>query len=213
MTTGATGATAATPGTAAAESLAAARQRVGIPLAPGAGETILWEGRPRMLARRLLELAGFLLLLGLLSSLAIELILPHFNGSEFAGQPDANAWPLVLLMLVGTVLIIGVPVWLRSGARARARYMLTNRRALVWLGNRVIGEAMLFGAEMRASSSELSFVATQMLLSWRLKDEGADRLRFEQIDDGLRVAALAEQHGAIWVDRPQTAEDEPESAP
>ena len=203
----------ASKGAEAAESLAVARQRMGIPLAPGEGETILWEGRPRMMARKLMELAGFLLLLGLLSALAVELITPHFAGSDFAGRPDASALPLILVMLVGTLLIIGVPVWLRSGARARARYMLTNRRALVWLGDRIIAEAMLFGAEMRASATEISFVARQMTLSWRLKDEGEDRLRFEQIVDGLGVAALAEEHGARWIDRPDTDDSGPEDSP
>ena len=160
-----------------------------------------------MMARKLLELAGFLLLLGLLAALAAELIVPHFAGSAFAGQPDASALPLILLMLVGTLLIVGVPVWLRSGARARARYMLTNRRALVWLGDRILAEAILFGAEMQASTTEIAFFTSQMTLSWRLKDEGEDRLRFEQIEDALGVAALAESHGAIWVDRPEAEED------
>ena len=200
----------ASKGAEAAESLTVARQRMGIPLAPGEGETILWQGQPRMMARKLLELAGFLLLLGLLSALAVELIVPHFAGSDFAGTPDTSAVPLILLMLVGTLLIIGVPVWLRSGARARARYMLTNRRALVWLGNRIIAEAILFGAEMRAGAGEVSFVTGQMTLSWRLKDEGEDRLRVEQIAEAPQVAALAEAHGAIWIDRP---EDEPEDGP
>lgn len=191
----------------AADSLMDARQRMGIPLAPGEGETILWQGRPRMIARKLMELAGFLLLLSLLTALAVELILPHFNGSTFAGEPDASALPLVLLMVVGTLVIIGVPVWLRSSARARARYMLTNRRALVWLGDRIIGEVFLFGAEMQANNNDLSFVSSQMVLSWRLKDEGEDRLRFEQIEDGLQVAAMAEEHGARWLNRPDDTGD------
>jgi hypothetical protein len=80
--------------------------------------------------------------------------------------------------------------------------VLTNRRALVILGRNVIGEAMLFGSELWASETELRFDAGHMFLSWRLKDEGQDYVRFEQIRDGLTVAALAEEHGARWVNRP-----------
>ncbi len=167
------------------------------------GETILWQGKPAMLSRKLAELAGFLLLLTLLSILAVELIIPHFGGSTFAGNPQGNTWPLILTMLVGMFLIIATPVWLRSSARARARYMLTNRRALIWLGNRIIGEALLFGADMRVSEDEVNFVADYMVISWRLKDEGPDRLRFERIAADVReVAALAEKHGARWIDPP-----------
>jgi len=181
------------------------------PSPPGEGETILWQGRPRMLARKLLELLGFFGLLGLLSWLALALIQPHFQGSGFAGTPDAGALPLILAMAFGTVAIIALPVWLRSSARARASYVLTNRRALVLLGGQVIGEAMLFGAEMEASDSEVRFDAGHMFLSWRLKDEGTDYLRFEQIADGLMVAALSEEHGARWLNRP--ADPEPGQDP
>ena len=83
--------------------------------------------------------------------------------------------------------------------------MLTNRRALVWVGNGIAAEARLFGADMEASPNEVTFDAAHMVLSWRLKDEGADRLRFEQIPDALAVAALAEEQGARWLNRP----DEP----
>ncbi len=170
---------------------------------PGEGETILWQGRPQMLARKLWELAGFLTLLALLTWLAVELIKPHLSGSEFAGTPNTTALPLILAMVAGMIAIIALPVWLRSSARARAAYVLTNRRALVLLGGRVIGEALLFGAEMEASDSEVRFDAGHMFLSWRLKDEGTDYLRFEQIRDGLAVAALAEEHGARWLNRPE----------
>ncbi|MCG2841515.1 hypothetical protein L6Q21_11040 [Sandaracinobacter sp. RS1-74] len=194
----------ARPGEGGAARPPPAAARTGGPARPGEGETILWQGRPAMLTRKLLELIGFLLLLGLLSWFALELIRPHLAGSAFAGQPTAGAVPLVLGMVLGMMLIIALPVWLRSSARARARYMLTNRRALVWLGDRIVGEALLFGADMRASGNEVSFEASRMVLSWRLKDEGADRLRFEQIPDALAVAALAEEHGARWLDRPET---------
>lgn len=200
-------------GEAVASGGAALGARVGGPTRPGEGETILWQGRPAMLARKLIELVGFLLLLGLLSWLALALIRPHLSGSAFAGEPTAGAVPLVLGMVLGMMLIIALPVWLRSSARARARYMLTNRRALVWLGDRIVGEALLFGAEMRAGGNEVGFEANHMVLSWRLKDEGADRLRFEQIADALTVAELAEEHGARWIDRPETpaGEDAPQS--
>ena len=180
-----------------------ARAQTRGPTRPGEGETILWQGRPAMLTRKLIELLGFLLLLGLLSWFALALIQPHLSGSAFAGEPTADAVPLVLGMVLGMMLIIALPVWLRSSARARARYMLTNRRALIWLGDRIVGEALLFGADMRADGQEVSFEAGHMVLSWRLKDEGADRLRFEQIADALNVAALAEEHGARWIDRPE----------
>lgn len=192
-------------GEAIAAGAHAAAARAGIPARPGEGETILWEGRPAMQKRRLAELAGFVLLLGLLTMLAVELIRPHFAGSEFAGKPDAGALPLILVMLVGMFAIIALPVWLRSSARARARYMLTNRRALVWLGDRIVAEAILFGADMRVAPAEVSFVAPRMVLSWRLKDEGIDRLRFEQIDHAEEVGRLAEEHGARWLDRPDEA--------
>jgi hypothetical protein len=172
------------------------------PSPPGEGETILWQGRPAMLVRRMWELAGLLTLLGLLSWLAVELIRPHLSGSGFAGQPDATALPLILAMVAGMIAIIALPVWLRSSARARSHYVLTNRRALVILGRNVIGEAMLFGSELWASETELRFDAGHMFLSWRLKDEGQDYVRFEQIRNGLSVAALAEEHGARWVNRP-----------
>ena len=174
------------------------------PSPPGEGEAILWQGRPAMLTRKLWELAGLLLLLGLLSWLALELIRPHLAGSGFAGQPDGTALPLILAMTAGMIAIIALPVWLRSSARARAVYVLTNRRALVLLGRQVIGEAMLFGTDMWASESEVRFDAAHMYLSWRLKDEGTDFLRFEQIREGLMVAALAEEHGARWQNRPDT---------
>lgn len=193
-------------GEAVAEgALPAARTRR--PSPPAEGETILWQGRPAMLVRRMWELAGLLTLLGLLSWLAVELIRPHLSGSGFAGQPDATALPLILAMVAGMIAIIALPVWLRSSARARAQYVLTNRRALVILGRSVIGEAMLFGSELWASETELRFDAAHMFLSWRLKDEGTDYLRFEQIREGLAVAALAEEHGARWLNRPDAPED------
>ena len=185
-------------GEAVADGIPLAAARTGGPARPGEGETILWEGRPAMLTRKLIELVGFLLLLGLLSWFAIALIQPHLSGSAFAGEPTAGAVPLVLGMVLGMMMIIALPVWLRSSARARARYMLTNRRALVWLGNRIVGEAVLFGAEMRATNTEVSFTAPNLWLDWRLKDEGQDRIRFEQIPDALDVAELAEQQGARW---------------
>ncbi len=179
------------------------------PSPPGEGETILWEGRPAMLSRRMWELVGLLTLIGLFTWLAVALIRPHFAGSAFAGQPDATAGPLIAAMVSGMILIITFPVWLRSSARARAAYVLTNRRALVLLGGQVIGEAMLFGADMWASDTELRFDAAHMFLSWRLKDEGTDYVRFEQIRDGLAVAALAEEHGARWQNRPGDADNGP----
>jgi len=185
-----------------------ARSRAMRPAHPGEGEAILWQGRPEMLTRKFLELLGFLLLLGLLTWLAVALIQPHMAGSHFAGTPNEQALPLILAMLVGMMLIIALPVWLRSSARARARYMLTNRRALVWLGDRIVGEAKLFGAEMQASDTEVSFEAQGLWLDWRLKDEGADKIRFEQISDALSVAAMAEEHGARWLNRPQDPPDE-----
>lgn len=190
-------------GEAVADEVAVPRARALRPERPGEGETILWQGRPAMLTRKLLELAGFLVLLGLLTWIAMELVRPHFAGSNFAGTPNAQAVPLVLVMVTGMLLIIALPVWLRSSARARARYMLTNRRALVWLGNRISGEAILFGAEMRVTANEVSFETGSVWLDWRLKDEGADRVRFEQIADAALVAALAEEHGARWLDRPE----------
>lgn len=177
------------------------------PQAPGDGESILWEGRPDSRTRRMIELLAFLLVLGLLSWLAVALIAPHLRGSAFAGTPDSNAVPLVLAMVLGTIGIIAFPVWLRSSARGRARYMLTNRRALIWLGRRIIGEARLFGAEMRVADDSISLVAPDLYLSWRLKDEGMDQLRFERIADVLAVAALAEDHGARWIDRPPAPDE------
>lgn len=194
-------------GEAVADGEALAAARTGGPARPGEGETVLWQGRPAMLTRKVMELIGFLVVLGALSWFSLNLIRPHLDGSAFAGQPEATAIPLVVAMVLGMVTIIALPVWLRSSARARARYMLTNRRALVWLGDRIVGEAMLFGCEMRASASEVSFIANHMVLSWRLKDEGQDRIRFEQIPDALQVAELAEAHGARWLDRPDTPGD------
>jgi signal transduction histidine kinase len=190
-------------GEAVADSAVAGAVRTRRPSPPGEGETILWQGRPQMLARKMWELAGFLVLLGLLTWLAVELIRPHLAGSQFAGTPNASALPLILAMVAGMIAIIALPVWLRSSARARATYALTNRRALVLLGGQVIGEAILFGTDMEASDTEVRFDAGHMFLSWRLKDEGTDYLRFEQIRNAMAVAALAEEHGARWLNRPE----------
>lgn len=189
-------------GEAVSDAAAVPAARTRRPSPPGEGETILWQGRPAMLVRRMWELLGLLALLALLSWLALELIRPHLDGSGFAGSPTAASLPLILAMVAGMIMIIALPVWLRSSARARAVYVLTNRRALVLLGRQVIGEAILFGSELWASDTELRFDAAHMFLSWRLKDEGTDYVRFEQIRDGLAVAALAEEHGARWVNRP-----------
>ncbi len=200
-------------GDTAAGDLSLARTRALSPQPPQAGEVVLWEARPLMRKRKMLELLGFLLMLGLLARLAMELIRPHLNGSVMAGNPDpASALPLILTMVIGTLLIIGLPVWLRSSARWRAHYMLTNRRALIWLGNRIVGEAVLFGSDMRVlgtgMNAEVNFVASNLWLDWRLKDQGVDRVRFEQISDAPAVAALAEAHGARWIDRPPATTDE-----
>ncbi len=189
-------------GAATAQPGALPRARALRPERPGEGEVVLWRGRPGMVVRKLLELIGFLGVLGLLTWIAVELTLPHLQGSAFAGTPDASALPLILAMVAGTVLIVALPVWLRSNARARAHYMLTNRRALVWLGDRIVGEAILFGADMRADARCVRFATPNLWLDWRLKDEGPDWLRFEQIGDALEVAALAERQGARWIDRP-----------
>ncbi len=169
------------------------------PVKPGESETILWEGRPSGGLGRAFGFLAFFTLLGLLSWLALELIRPHLAGSPFAGQPTQSALPLILAMLAGMVAIIALPVWLRSSAKARARYMLTNRRALVWLGNKIVGEAILFGAEMETLPREVLFRTPNHYLDWRLKDEGVDRVRFERIDTPVDVAKLAEEHGARWV--------------
>jgi hypothetical protein len=194
-------------GEAVSDAAAVPAARTRRPSPPGEGETILWQGRPAMLSRKLWELAGLLLLLGLLSWLAMELIRPHLSGSGFAGQPDGTALPLILAMTAGMIGIIALPVWLRSSARARAVYVLTNRRALVLLGRQVIGEALLFGTDMWASEGEVRFDAAHMYLSWRLKDESTDYLRFEQIREGLMVATLAEEHGARWQNRPDAPDN------
>jgi hypothetical protein len=102
----------------------------------------------------------------------------------------------VLLMVVGTVSIIALPVWLRSSARGRARYMLTNRRALVWVGRSILGEVVLFGAEMTVSPDAVRFWSNGLFLDWRLRDEGPDLLRFDRLADPERVAEIAEAHGA-----------------
>lgn len=188
---------------AASGGVAITRSATRRPLPPGEGETILWQGRPAMLRRKLFELVGFLGLLVLLSWLAMELIRPHLGGSGFAGNPTADALPLILAMISGMMIIIALPVWLRSSARARASYMLTNRRALVWLGDKIVGEATLFGSRMQTTGEEVSFQSNNLWLSWRLKDEGADRVRFEQIADALSVAEIAENHGARWENRPE----------
>jgi hypothetical protein len=186
-------------GEATAEGLGAARARSYRPTKPGEGEAILWEGRPHGGLGRAFGFLAFLTLLGLLSWLALELIRPHLGGSPFAGQPTQSALPLILAMMAGMVAIIALPVWLRSSARARARYMLTNRRALVWLGDRIIGEAILFGAEMETLLQEVLFRTPNHYLDWRLKDEGTDRVRFERISAAQEVARMAEEHGARWV--------------
>jgi hypothetical protein len=172
------------------------------PIPPSEGEVVLWRGRPALGAGRLAELVALLGMLGLLSWLSIELVLPHFAGSTFAGQPDATALPLILAMLVGMMLIIALPIWLRSSARGRARYMLTNRRALVWLNDRIVGEALLFGSNMQVTESELRFETPALWLDWRFRDEGPDALRFERIANPQEPAAIAEAHGARWVGRP-----------
>lgn len=189
----------ASSGEATATGLGQARAGSFRPVKPGEGEAILWEGRPDGGLGQAFGVLAFFTLLGLLSWLALELIRPHLSGSPFAGQPTQSALPLILAMMAGMVAIIALPVWLRSSAKARARYMLTNRRALVWLGDRIIGEAILFGAEMETLPQEVLFRTPNHYLDWRLKDEGADQVRFERIAGALDVAALAEEHGARWV--------------
>ena len=169
------------------------------PQPPGEGELILWRGRPGGGLRRAFELAVVFTALGLLTLLAVQLILPHLAGSEFAGNPTGGSLPLILAMLLGMLSIIALPIWLRTSARGRASYMLTNRRALVWLGDRIIGEAVLFGSEVRQVQQNLEFTGALQWLDWRLKDEGMDRLRFENIAEAAEVAALAERHGARLV--------------
>ncbi|WP_448582052.1 hypothetical protein [Thermaurantiacus sp.] len=195
------------PGEAEAGALAGslASPRFLRPVAPGPAETILWEGRPMLGAGRLLELLILLILLGLLTWVAVLLILPHFAGSAFAGRPGPEALPLILSLVVGTVVIIALPVWLRSSARGRARYMLTNRRALVWLGRNIIGEAILFGAEMEVTEAMVGFWTPGLYLDWRLKDERPDQLRFERLVDPEAVAAIAEAHGARRLRPPDEA--------
>lgn len=166
------------------------------PVAPGPAETVLWEGRPSIGAGRLFELLFLLVLLGSLAWLALLLIAPHLAGSAFAGQPGPDSLPLVLTMVVGTVLIIALPVWLRSSAKGRARYMLTNRRALIFVGRSVVAEAILFGAEMTVTGTAVSFWAHGMVVDWRLKDEGPDRVRFERLLEPETVAEIAEGQGA-----------------
>ena len=183
------------------------------PATPGDGETILWQGRPAIGGSRLFELVAVLGLLGLLSWAAVALVMPHFRGSRFAGAPDATALPLILLMLIGMILIIALPIWMRSSARGRARYMLTNRRALVWVRDRIVGEALLFGAEMQVGPSEVRFETPALWLDWRFRDEGPDALLFERLSDAETAAAIAEAHGARWVGRPpQPPEDGPPAA-
>ncbi|MFA7440786.1 MAG: hypothetical protein WCZ66_07415 [Sphingomonadaceae bacterium] len=167
------------------------------PQHPGEGETILWQGVARSARLRLLEFVSFALLLGLLSWLALALVGPHLGGSEFAGTPDApSAVPMILGMTLGMLLIIALPVWLRASARGRAAYMLTNRRALIWLGNRVVGEAILFGSRVRVVEDTVEFAASNVWLDWRLRDQGPDCIRFEHISDAEDVANLAEAQGA-----------------
>lgn len=173
------------------------------PQAPGEGETILWQGVAQSARLRLLEFIGFALLLGLLGWMALALVGPHLGGSQFAGTPDASgAVPMILGMTLGTLLIIALPVWLRASARGRAAYMLTNRRALIWLGSRVVGEAILFGGSVRVVEDTVEFAAPNVWLDWRLRDQGPDRIRFEHISDAEEVAELAEGQGARRVPGP-----------
>jgi hypothetical protein len=179
------------------------RARPARPEAPGPAETILWEGRPSIGAGRLFEGLFVLVLLGVLAFAAMLLIAPHLGGSAFAGAPTAGSLPLILLMVTGTVLIIALPVWLRATARGRARYMLTNRRALVWVGRSIAGEAILFGAEMTVTVTAVHFWSHGLYLDWRLKDEGPDLVRFERLVRPEEVAAIAEGQGARRMEPPQ----------
>lgn len=169
------------------------------PQALGGEEAILWEGRPNSSMSRIFSFGVFILLITLLSWIAVELILPHFQGSIFAGNPEPSALPLILVMLLGMAIIMVLPTWLRTSAKGRAHYMLTNRRALIFLGRNIVGEAVLFGAEMETSGDTVHFDAASLYLDWRLKNEGPDRLTFANIADVQKVAELAEQHGAHWL--------------
>lgn len=179
------------------------------PQPPGDGEVVLWQGRPALGAGGLLELSVILAVLGLLSWLAVELVLPHLRGSAFAGAPDAAALPLILIMLVGMILIIALPIWMRSAARGRARYMLTSRRALVWVNDRIVAEALLFGSQMQVDATSVRFETPALWLDWRFRDEGPDALVFERLRDPREPAAIAEAHGARWVGRPPGTADGP----
>lgn len=186
------------PTNAAAAGTLAAGKRVLHPAAPTGDEAILWEGRPGSGMSRLFGFASFAMLLALLTWLAFLLILPHLGGSRFAGHPTPSALPLILVMMIGMLVIMAFPVWLRMSAKGRASYMLTTRRALIWLGRSIVGEAALFGAEMEISGRTLIFDANSVYLDWRMQNEGPDRIIFEQIADPEHVAQLAEKHGAHW---------------
>lgn len=188
-------------GEAATSGSEVARSAFVRPQAPDAEEAILWEGRPNTSISRIFSFGVFIVLLTLLSWLAVELILPHFRGSVFAGNPEPSALPLILVMLLGMVVIMVLPTWLRTSAKGRAVYMLTNRRALIWLGRNIVGEAVLFGADMETRGDSVSFDAPNLYLDWRLKNEGPDRVTFADIADVDKVAELAEQHGAFWTNR------------
>lgn len=179
------------------------------PQAPGESEVVLWRGRPALGAGGLIELLAVIGVLGILSILAVELVLPHFRGSAFAGTPDRTALPLILVMLVGMILIIALPIILRSSARSRARYMLTNRRALVWLNDRIVAEALLFGANMQVGPNYVRFETPALWLDWRFREEGPDALLFERLADPAEPAAIAEAHGARWVGRPPEPPGQP----
>lgn len=171
------------------------------PAAPDEKEVILWEGNSGKRAWRMVGFAAFAAFLGLLSWLALELLLPHFRGSVFAGRPTASSLPLIILMLLGMLIIMVLPVWLRMSAKGRAHYMLTNRRALIWLGRNIVGEAVLFGSEVRIGSGSVSFDAPGLYLHWRMQDEGPNLVTFGDVDAPEKVASLAEKHGATIVHR------------
>lgn len=166
------------------------------------GERLLWQGRPA---------EGFRLRLGTVRGLGreetlclivgvglIAAALAALSQGTPIAQGGARALGEALFALavgaLGVALILG-PHWLDARARARTRYALTDRRALILRGARLEAhplpppdEAQPIPGGVLVARRDRPLSTTALLLGRRMRP--GDLIAFEMIDDAPQVLAL-----------------------